>query len=135
MISPCIDVLCRLSTQLNAALGAKQGTKHTSPSLERDIGILVCSLKQHRVYELQPGHIIEDDKAVVPDSYTAGLEALKGPLADFNREFAKLQARCKSIPLVRGRYPGTKSTEAATQPSTVMSEGERSQSTGSLHSS
>ncbi|KAH9912438.1 uncharacterized protein B0H18DRAFT_1054099 [Fomitopsis serialis] len=125
MVSPCIDILRRLSTQLNDSLGAKQGSKHTSPSLERDITVLMQSLRQHRVYELEPGREIDDDKAVVPDSYTLGLELLEGPLDEFNRSIAKLQARCRSTPLVGGRYPGTSPTgESTTQTEIDQNDGE-----------
>ena len=50
MISPCIDVLRKLATQIHDDLGSRQGTKHTSPDLERDLDILVRSLKEHNVY-------------------------------------------------------------------------------------
>ncbi|KAH9832850.1 uncharacterized protein C8Q71DRAFT_878441, partial [Rhodofomes roseus] len=110
MISPCIDILRRLSTQMNASLGAKLGSKHTSPSIQKDITVLMKSLHHHQVYELHPGRTIDDDKPVVPDALTYGLELLEGPLEDFNRTFAKLQARCRSTPLVGARYPGIRAT-------------------------
>ncbi|KAH9839465.1 uncharacterized protein C8Q71DRAFT_821461 [Rhodofomes roseus] len=99
MISPCIDILRRLSTQMNASLGAKLGSKHTSPSIQKDITVLMSSLHHHRVYELHPGRAIDDDKPIVPDALTYGLELLEGPLEDFNHTFTKLQARCRSTPL------------------------------------
>ncbi|KAH9839457.1 uncharacterized protein C8Q71DRAFT_704175 [Rhodofomes roseus] len=114
MISPCIDILRRLSTQMNASLGAKLGSKHTSPSIQKDITVLMSSLHHHRVYELHPGRAIDDDKPIVPDALTYGLELLEGPLEDFNHTFTKLQARCRSTPLVGARYPGIRTTVEST---------------------
>ncbi|TFY59897.1 hypothetical protein EVJ58_g5477 [Rhodofomes roseus] len=75
--------------------------------LTESITVLMQSLRQHRMYVLDPGREIDDDKAMVPDSYTMGLELLEGPLDEFNRSIARLQARCQSTPLVGARYPGT----------------------------
>ncbi|TFY51470.1 hypothetical protein EVJ58_g10547 [Rhodofomes roseus] len=60
MISPCIDVLRRLATEIHSLLGAKQGTKHTSPSLDKDIRQLIALLRRFHVYEFQPGREIDD---------------------------------------------------------------------------
>lgn len=109
MISPCVDILRRLATHINSTLGAQQGTKHASPSLDRDIGHLMASLRRFRVYELDPGRDIDDgtdSDAVVADSLTVGLQRLSEPLADFNASFAKLKARCSGQPLLGGKYAG-----------------------------
>ncbi|KAH9829307.1 uncharacterized protein C8Q71DRAFT_718418 [Rhodofomes roseus] len=47
MISPCIDILRRLATEINTTPGAKQGTKHTTPNLDRDIAYLMASLRRY----------------------------------------------------------------------------------------
>ncbi|KAH9938037.1 uncharacterized protein B0H18DRAFT_965183 [Fomitopsis serialis] len=107
MISPCIDILRRLASQMHTLLGAKQGTSHTSPSLDKDISQLVASLRRFCVYELQPGREVDDgtdDSGQVADSLTQGLQRLSEPLDDFNRTFRKLQSRCKAAPLLGARY-------------------------------
>ncbi|KAI0733681.1 hypothetical protein C8Q72DRAFT_881244 [Fomitopsis betulina] len=106
MISPCVDVLRRLAASMNSTLGAQQGTKHTTPSLERDIAHLRASLRHFRVYEVIPGREIDDgsDNPVVPDSLTLGLQRLGEPLKEFNAVFAKLQARCRAPPLLGHKY-------------------------------
>ena len=78
---------------MNSTLGAQQGTKHTTPSLERDIAHLRASLRRFRVYEVIPGREIDDgsDNPVVPDSLTLGLQRLGEPLKEFHAVFAKLQ--------------------------------------------
>ncbi|KAI0723617.1 hypothetical protein C8Q76DRAFT_767461 [Earliella scabrosa] len=43
-VSPAIDILRRLSAQINGTLGSRQGAKHTSPDLERDINELIDAL-------------------------------------------------------------------------------------------
>ncbi|KAI0727174.1 hypothetical protein C8Q72DRAFT_782214, partial [Fomitopsis betulina] len=108
MISPCVDVLRRLAASMNSTLGAQQGTKHTTPSLERDIAHLRASLRRFRVYEVIPGREIDDgsDNPVVPDSLTLGLQRLGEPLKEFNAVFAKLQARCRAPPLL-GQHRGS----------------------------
>lgn len=106
MISPCVDVLRRLTASMNSTLGAQQGTKHTTPSLERDIAHLRASLRRFRVYEVIPGREIDDgsDNPVVPDSLTLGLQRLGEPLKEFNAVFVKLQARCRAPPLLGHKY-------------------------------
>lgn len=106
MISPCVDVLRRLAASMNSTLGAQQGMKHTTPSLERDIAHLRASLRRFRVYEVIPGREIDDgsDNPVVPDSLTLGLQRLGEPLKEFNAVFAKLQARCRAPPLLGHKY-------------------------------
>ncbi|OSD06261.1 hypothetical protein PYCCODRAFT_1354209, partial [Trametes coccinea BRFM310] len=98
-ISPCIDILHRLATQINHDLGSRQGAKHTSPSVERDISELMDALAQHRVYEVEPGRVIDTEKPVIPNASSAGLAQLAGPLADFNAQIKRLQARCRLTPV------------------------------------
>ena len=106
MISPCVDVLRRLAAAMNSSLGAQQGTKHTTPSLERDIAHLRESLCRFHVYEVIPGREIDDgsDNPVVPDSLTLGLQHLWESLKEFNATFAKLQACCRAPPLIGNKY-------------------------------
>ncbi|KAI0725210.1 hypothetical protein C8Q72DRAFT_934282 [Fomitopsis betulina] len=106
MISPCVDVLRCLAASMNSTLGAQQGTKHTTPSLERDIAHLRASLQHFRVYVVIPGREIDDgsDNPVVPDSLTLGLQHLGEPLKEFNTVFTKLQAHCRAPPLLGHKY-------------------------------
>jgi hypothetical protein len=41
MVTPGIDMLHQLATQINKDLGADQGTKHTTPELKKDIEELI----------------------------------------------------------------------------------------------
>ncbi|KAI0308459.1 hypothetical protein OF83DRAFT_1021634, partial [Amylostereum chailletii] len=67
MVAPCIEVLRHLARSLNAELGLQQGSKHTSPGLQRDIERLMQSLELHRVYRLQKGWRLDSDEEPVPD--------------------------------------------------------------------
>ncbi|KAI0073016.1 hypothetical protein K474DRAFT_1604071 [Panus rudis PR-1116 ss-1] len=100
MISPCIDTLRKLATQMNQELGSRQGTKHTTPDIWRDINELMKSLHEHSVYRFEAGRTIPGDKAEVPNLFTVGLDALKKPLKDYNIAFQKLQARRRMKPLL-----------------------------------
>ncbi|KAI0734884.1 hypothetical protein C8Q72DRAFT_986213 [Fomitopsis betulina] len=123
MISPCVDVLRRLAAAMNSSLGAQQGTKHTTPSLERDIAHLRESLCRFHVYEVIPGREIDDgsDNPVVPDSLTLGLQRLWEPLKEFNATFAKLQARCRAPPLIGNKYViDDTSVTSASSPQAIM---------------
>ncbi|PIL35866.1 hypothetical protein GSI_01526 [Ganoderma sinense ZZ0214-1] len=107
MISPCIDILRRLATQINRDLGARQGSKHTSPDLERDIAELMRSLAEHSVYTVEPGRTIEDDNGVVPNATSLGLSQLIAPLRDFNAQLTRLQKRCTVKPVAGPPYVTT----------------------------
>ncbi|KAI0725900.1 hypothetical protein C8Q72DRAFT_954433 [Fomitopsis betulina] len=91
---------------MNSTLGAQQGTKHTAPSLERDIVHLQASLQCFRVHAVIPGREIDNgsDNPVVPNSVTLGLQHLGEPLKEFNVVFVKLQARCRAPPLLGHKY-------------------------------
>ncbi|KAI0721793.1 hypothetical protein C8Q72DRAFT_877971 [Fomitopsis betulina] len=123
MISPCINVLCRLATEIHV----ERSTKHTTPSLNKDIRQLVMSLRQFHVYELQPGREIDDGtdhSGLVADSITLGLQRLSEPLEQFNRTFHKLQSRCTAAPLLGAPYATFGGTEAGDQaPSSSPSPG------------
>ncbi|KAI0074176.1 hypothetical protein K474DRAFT_1601943 [Panus rudis PR-1116 ss-1] len=117
MISPCIDTLRKLATQMNQELGSRQGTKHTTPDIWRDISELMKSLHEHSVYHLEPGRTIPGEKAEVPNLFTVGLDALKKPLKDYNIAFQKLQARRRMKPLI-----GEPASQVTTQTDVASSE-------------
>ncbi|PIL24781.1 hypothetical protein GSI_12667 [Ganoderma sinense ZZ0214-1] len=106
MVSPCIDVLRKLALQMNATLGARLGTKHKSPTLDKDLIALQNSLQEHNVFQLEPGRVLRDMKTpVVPNVVTLGLNQLHGPLQDYNRTFAQLQQRRREDPLTDETSP------------------------------
>ncbi|OJT14839.1 hypothetical protein TRAPUB_8633 [Trametes pubescens] len=129
MISPCVDILRRLVTQINAELGGRQGVKHTSPDLERDIKHLMDSLNDKDVYTEVPGRRIESDgpkSTCVPNAVGLGWTQLAGPLADFNVQLRRLQKRCTTVPLTGAPYTSaqpavTVSAGAAVAPTAVPS--------------
>ena len=126
MISPCIDILRHLARKVHDELGTYQGTKHTSPNLERDIERLMQSLADHNVYEIEngrtidPGSDITGDKdgvespddakpevtaqVVVPNCISLGLSRLPSPLREYNETFRKLQERSRQVPLIGEQY-------------------------------
>ena len=99
MISPCIDTLRKLAMEVNGSLSSHQGSKHASPDLTRDIGILMKSLHERGVYKVELGRKLTGKKAMVPNTVTAGLNSLVGPLNDYNDLFLRLQARRRVPPL------------------------------------
>ncbi|KAF8890919.1 hypothetical protein BD779DRAFT_1438147, partial [Infundibulicybe gibba] len=107
LVSPCIDILRKLSTKINNEMGAQQGSKHTIPDLRKDLDILVRSLNEHRVYRVIPGRIIDPKDKPVPDVISVGLAALAhgnstNPIADFNKQFNELRERRKLTPVSIG---------------------------------
>lgn len=100
MVSPCIDVLRKLSSQMNATLGARLGTKHKSPSLDKDLVALQNSMQEHGVFKIENGRVLRDMKdPVVPNVITLGLNQLYTPLQEYNRAFSQLQQRRREDPL------------------------------------
>ncbi|KAI0354104.1 hypothetical protein OH77DRAFT_1457194 [Trametes cingulata] len=120
MISPCIGILRRIATQINSDLGGRQGSKHTSPDLEKDIHELMRSLSEHRVYCIEPGRVIDGAEGIVPNAITAGWRALAGPLSDFNSQLKRLQKRCLTLPVIGLPY----TTVSAPSDSTVAHPGQ-----------
>ncbi|KAF8952570.1 hypothetical protein BDZ97DRAFT_1768339 [Flammula alnicola] len=59
MVSPCVDILRKLSTKINHELGTEQGSKHTIPDLEQDIKTIMKVLQEHDVYEIIPGRVVD----------------------------------------------------------------------------
>ena len=104
MITPCIDILRRLASQIHIDLGSRQGVKHTSPELDRDVNELTESLSEQAIYTYQPGRVIDTDKPIVPNAVAEGWNQLFTPLNDFNNALRRLQARCRMTPIVGQSY-------------------------------
>jgi hypothetical protein len=115
-ISPCIEVLRRLATEVNGSLGSKQGNRHAAADLTKDISILMDSLKQNNIYEEVLGRTLGDDEGPAPDvigeGYTALTWGAKSPLRQFNRMVKTLQQRCSVRPLM-GTMLCTQTTETS----------------------
>ncbi|EMD42077.1 hypothetical protein CERSUDRAFT_28738, partial [Gelatoporia subvermispora B] len=127
MISPCIEVLRQLASQMNKTLGAKQGNKHKAPDLHQDIEELKRSLSEHEVYQVIRGRTLDVDKAVVPNVISVGLSHLGSALREFNAVFTNIQARLRLTPLVGTTYPasasanGTDAIPPSTEPNPRLS--------------
>ncbi|KAI0054708.1 hypothetical protein BV25DRAFT_1903821 [Artomyces pyxidatus] len=108
-ISPCVEILRRLATEINASLGAKQGNRHAEADLTDDIDELMGSLAHHGVYREQLGRTFDSDDTPARDVIASGLTALTwgnvNPLTEFNNTFATLQRRRRIPPLVNGSLP------------------------------
>lgn len=99
-VAPCIDILRTLATQMNQDLGSRQGSRHSSPDLSKDIVELMRSLHEHRVYCYEGGRVIEGENTEVRNVVTAGLRNLHKPLADYNNMFSRLQEQRRRTPLI-----------------------------------
>lgn len=104
MIAPCVHILRELAKQVHATFGSRQGNKHTSPDLQRDIDRLMASLAQHNVYKVEEGRCIDSEDGEVPNVVTDGIKDLQEPLRDYNKLFRELQAGIRSKPLVGEPY-------------------------------
>ncbi|KAH9033154.1 hypothetical protein EDB83DRAFT_2229397, partial [Lactarius deliciosus] len=108
-ISPCIEVLRRLATEVNNTLGSKQGSRHASADLTKDIKILMDSLEQNNVYKEVLGRTLGDNESPAPDVMGEGCSVLtwgvKSPLQQFNRLISTLQRRRTIQPLVGTALP------------------------------
>ncbi|KAF7345541.1 hypothetical protein MVEN_01572800 [Mycena venus] len=92
LVSPCIDILWQLATQMNVELGTQQGSKHATPDLTDNIATLMASLDEHEVYVEKEGRVLDDDEKPAPDVILVGMAALSHsvsttPLAEFNQQF------------------------------------------------
>ncbi|PBK59872.1 hypothetical protein ARMSODRAFT_1027068 [Armillaria solidipes] len=76
MISPCVDILRHLTKSLNSVLGTNQGSRHAPPDLSKDIAAIMKSLKDHHVYQIKKGRVLDDDDTPVKDIIAAGLKEL-----------------------------------------------------------
>ncbi|KAJ8090066.1 hypothetical protein PM082_018646 [Marasmius tenuissimus] len=104
MIAPCVNILRHLANVMNETLGARQGSRHSSVDLQKDIGVLMKNLQEHQVYEVQNGRTVDDDDSqIFKDNVTAGIEALTtgsdNPLTEYNRNFRRLQKRRRMPPV------------------------------------
>ena len=94
LVSPCVNVLHRLSTKLNVELGSRQGKTHTVPDLQKDISMLMDVLKEHNIYSVKQGRGLDVNDTPVSDIISAGLSSLShgtstnnNPLTEFNTQF------------------------------------------------
>ena len=104
LVSPCVDILRKLSTKINIELGSEQGSKHTIPDLRKDIEILMGVLKEHDVYQVVHGRVIDSQDRAVPDVISVGLAQLShgnatNPIREFNDQFERLRDRRKLAPV------------------------------------
>lgn len=101
IIAPCITQLRKLSTQMHETFGTRQGNRHAPPDLSEDIDELMKSLREHRVYTMEGGRIIEGDKAVTPDSVIAkGASQMLDSLSEYNSLYTRLRERRRLQPLI-----------------------------------
>ncbi|KAK1235663.1 hypothetical protein PQX77_001105 [Marasmius sp. AFHP31] len=109
MISPCIDVLRKLATNMAHSVGeATQGSRHAAPDLSKDIATIIESLEHHKVYKIIRGRVLDNDDLPVRDVISEGISQLSGPLQEYNATFKSLQARRRQEPTVGGMDPGIK---------------------------
>ncbi|KAL1719589.1 hypothetical protein EV715DRAFT_272510 [Schizophyllum commune] len=119
-VSPCVIILRSLANEINDALGSKQGKRHTTPDLTKDIHELMASLQKHNVYEVVPGRRFDaDDLSLVDDAVSTGFVKLiqptsKGtsPLDDYNTAFTRLQHAYRITPIVGGPATSTEATSS-----------------------
>ncbi|KAJ3492391.1 hypothetical protein NLI96_g67 [Meripilus lineatus] len=99
-ISPCVEILRRIATHINSGLGSHQGSKHSSPDLWNDISVIMKSLREQRVYEINPGRTIPGAKVEVINIVEKGLNLLPKSINDYNVEFQTWQRRHLRRPLI-----------------------------------
>ena len=101
MVSPCVDVLRNLASRMNDDLGARQGKKHSTPDLRKDIDILMASLAKLDVYVEKEGRILDPDEMPVPDAISVDLTdfAHGSALTDFNTQFERNRERRRLLPI------------------------------------
>ncbi|KAH9896145.1 uncharacterized protein BXZ73DRAFT_111846 [Epithele typhae] len=92
MITPCITLFRQLILQMNSQQGTRLGTKHHTPSIERDLACLQDSMHAHEIFVHTPGRYLRGlKKPLVPDVVTTGALALSKPIAEYNAAFTRLQ--------------------------------------------
>ncbi|PBK60341.1 hypothetical protein ARMSODRAFT_856122, partial [Armillaria solidipes] len=87
MISPCVDILRHLTKSLNSVLGTNQGSRHAPPDLSKDIAAIMKSLKDHHVYQIKKGRVLDDDDTPVKDIIAAGLKELTDSVSNPLKEY------------------------------------------------
>ncbi|TFY80542.1 hypothetical protein EWM64_g3470 [Hericium alpestre] len=104
MISPCIQLLQDLATEVNSTLGTKQGNRHACLDLTEDIEELMGSLQHHKVYHEVLGCVFAPDDKPAANVVAEGFNALtwgsNSPLHQFNTTFRNLQSQRQIRPLV-----------------------------------
>ncbi|KAG9076290.1 hypothetical protein FS749_011947 [Ceratobasidium sp. UAMH 11750] len=122
MIAPCVHVLRRIAHEFHTTLGDRQGTKHSSVSIEDDIRTLAASLRDHRVCEVIPGRRFapEDSppKDVISEGYRRLAHGSKRTIDNYNEYFKNLQRRFKIAP-VSSMVPQPTPDQPAASASTV----------------
>jgi hypothetical protein len=93
-----VDILRKLSTKINHEMGTEQGSKHAIPDLWKDIKILMTVLKEHDVYQVMHGRVVDTQDRAVPDVISTGLAQLShgnatNPIREFNEQFEQLRER------------------------------------------
>lgn len=73
------------------------------------------SLRSHRVYQEEPGRVVDDGEPV-PDVLVAGLHQAAGPLQEYNCLFKRFQARLRRMTLAAQFDQATTSSPAHTPP-------------------
>ncbi|KDR77663.1 hypothetical protein GALMADRAFT_209941 [Galerina marginata CBS 339.88] len=104
LVSPCVEILRKLATKINHELGTEQGSKHTIPDLEKDIATLMKVLKDHEVYMILLGRVVDSQDQATPDVIGVGLAQVShgnstNPIEEFNEEFDRLRERRKLTPI------------------------------------
>jgi hypothetical protein len=105
LVSPCVEVLRKLSKKINHEFGTEQGSKHTIPDLRKDIIRLMNVLKEHDVYEVIPGRAVDVQDRAAPDVMSVGIAQLShgnssNPISDFNQQFERMRERRKLTPIM-----------------------------------
>ena len=86
MISPCIDILRQLATQIHSDLGLRQGRKHSPLDLTRDIQELMRSLRENGIYAAEDGRITSPEKPCVHNTISQALRSLAETVRETVRE-------------------------------------------------
>ncbi|KAI0055586.1 hypothetical protein BV25DRAFT_1833037 [Artomyces pyxidatus] len=98
--SPCVEILRRLATEINASLDAKQDNRHAETDLTDDIDEIMGASRTTAFIESN------SDDTPARNVIVAGLTALTwgstNPLTEVNETFATLQRRRRVPPLVGG---------------------------------
>lgn len=130
MIAPCVEVLRQLARNFNDILGADQGTRHAPPDLTKDIDMLMSSLNEHKVYQIQKGRVLDEDDGPVKDVVAVGLQNLtegtKNPLSEYNDAFKRLQRRRRMKVVSHMHQDGSNASRAVDPEGTTKSTGSRS---------
>lgn len=90
----------RLADHMNSTLGSKLGQKHHAPDLSKDIRKLLDSLREKAVYEVKMGRTVDQANTEITNVVAAGLQALPGPLREYNERFEQLHNKYRQKPLI-----------------------------------